>query len=68
MRSNEKAKVARILGHICLGLAAVIGVLALASWISGRPPELALLSSGLASLTMGIIMVAQSRRAGDDGG
>ena len=62
MHSDKKAKVARVLGFVCLGAAAVTGLVVVASLVSGRAVELPLVASGLGAFTMGIIMLAQARR------
>jgi hypothetical protein len=59
MDSNKKARVARVLGYICLA----VGTLNLILVVVGRPEmRTALLATGFSALTLGIIMVALGKK------
>ena len=59
MDANKKARFARILGYICLA----VGTLNLVLFVVDRPESgAALLVTGISSLSIGIIMVAVSRK------
>jgi hypothetical protein len=58
MNADRKAKLARILGYICVA----VGVLNLTLYVVDRPGGAALPAAGLSALTLGIIMIALGRQ------
>lgn len=62
MDMERKAKVARTLGYICLGVALFNLALAILLIAAGRRAGTGLLATALGVFTIGVIMVSQSKR------
>ena len=65
MDSERKQKLARILGYVCLAVGALNVVLAGILMLRDQTQVGALLGSGAGALTMGIIMLAVTKRKPD---